>query len=71
MIAVSVVICVQDNQAVVSRQMVDVATGVYQQVHQQCNLRFGQAAVAEQDTLAVIVVHSQQVAQAETMHLKQ
>tara|TARA_S200000501_G_C20372793_1_gene547004 strand:+ start:117 stop:383 length:267 start_codon:yes stop_codon:yes gene_type:complete len=71
MIAVCVVICVQDNQVVANKQMVDVVTGVFQPEFQLYNLKFGQVVAVEQDILAVTVVHLLQVDQVVTMLPKQ
>ena len=69
--AVCNAICVQDNQVVANKQMVDVVTGVFQPEFQLYNLKFGQVVAVEQDILAVTVVHLLQVDQVVTMLPKQ
>jgi hypothetical protein len=43
------VITVLDKVVVVNRQMVNVVTGVFQQVYQQYNLKFGLVAAVDQE----------------------
>jgi hypothetical protein len=43
------VITVLDRVVVVNRQMVNVVTGVFQQVYQQYNLKFGLVAAVDQE----------------------